>query len=162
MSSNANTPPEDTTTEGDAGLANLQQQVQADEQAEMEELSQAERMKQKIMRDRGEVDEDAPPVHIDHDGYEFAFRPLSKKTRVWAENMMFDFIGFDEEALKDSDRAEEFRAVKERTTELPAEYAVDEAFQDPQFWNDLFDLEERMSIIRRVMERQDEREGNRR
>jgi hypothetical protein len=159
--SNANTLPENATTEGDAGLSNLQQQVQAEEQAEQEEAAKGERMKQQIMRDRGEVDEDAPPIYIEHDQYEFAFRPFPKKVKVWAENMMFDFIGFDEETLENSDRAEEFRSVKERTVEVPAEYAVDEAFQDEEFWNDWFDLEERMGIIRRVMERQDDRAGNR-
>ena len=150
------------TTAGDEGFQALVDTAR-EEQAEHErDLTEAEKQKRRIMRDRGEVDPTAPPVTLTHDGYEFAFAPMPKTVRTWVENTSFQFLGVDEATLtEDTARGQEMRQVKDRTATLLAEHSS-AATYDAEFWHDYFGVEERMELIAAVLDRQDAREGNRR
>lgn len=160
---------EESTTEdapanlsGDAGLEQLMDEAASEEREREERLTEAEKQKRKIMRERGEVDPDAAPIHLTHDGYDFEFSPFPKKVRVWVENTSFEFLGIDEETLADDpDRGEEMRSVKDQTAML-LEQSSKAAAYDADFWSEWFGVEERMSLIKDILDRQDEREGNRR
>lgn len=150
------------TISGDEGMQVLAESVQAQEAARERELTEAEKQKRRIMRDRGEVDPNAPPVTVTFDDYEFAFTPYPQKVRTWIENTSFEFLGLDEDSLADDpERGAEMRAVKDKTASLLAEHARAAAY-DEAFWADWFGVEERMRLINLVLERQDRREGNRR
>ena len=158
----------ETTISGDEGLQTLVDTAHEQEAERERELTAAEKQKRRIMRDRGEVDPTAPPVTVtwevidDEDDYQFAFSPMPKKVRAWVENTSFEFVGLDEETLReDTTRGQEVREVKDRTASLLAEHSR-AATYDAEFWHDYFGVEERMQLINAVLSQQDAREGNRR
>lgn len=151
---------DETGISGDAGFERLVDQAQEDEQAEQQRLTEAEKQKQRIMAERSAVDEDARPVTVHVGNYEFEFTPLPKKVRVWVENSSFEFLGFDEDELRDHpERGADFREVNQRTVDILAEHAPASAY-DAEFWREYFGIEERMSIINDILEAADERAGN--
>ena len=154
------------TTAGDEGFQALVDTAREQEAEQERELTEAEKTKRRIMRERDTVDKTAPPIHLTVEGEEqdhkIAFSPMPQKVRVWVENSSFEFFGVDEETLtEDTARSQELRQIKDRTASLLAEYSRAAAF-DAAFWHDYVGVEERMELIGAVLDRQDAREGNRR
>ena len=154
------------TTAGDEGFQTLVDTAREEKAASERELTEAEKTKRRIMRERGKVDKTAPPIHLTVEGeeqdHEIAFSPMPQKVRVWVENTSFEFLGLEEEALEeDTARGQEIRQVKDRTASLLAEHSRAATF-DAAFWHDYVGVEERMELIGAVLDRQDAREGNRR
>lgn len=150
---------DDSGITGEAGFERLVGEAAAEEREQQERLTEAEKQKQRIMRERSAID-DATPVEIDVDGYSIVFDPLPKKARVWMENSSFEFLGFDEDELRDHpEKGKQFRDVASRTVDILATSAQAAAY-DADFWREWFALEERMGVISDILDAQDEQAGN--
>jgi hypothetical protein len=146
---------------GDEGFKALVESAKDEASEERKRLTEAEKQKRKIMRERAAVDESAAPIPASIDGWDFDFAPFPETVRVWIEDTSFEFIGMDERSLQDDpERGQKLLEVKERQAELLEEHSK-AATYDAEFWANLFSVEERMELIKQVIEQQDERAGNR-
>jgi hypothetical protein len=162
MSDSDTTSTTEAAISGDAGFEALVEDAAATEREQEQRLTEAEQQKRAIMRERSAVDESAAPIPASVGDWDFEFAPFPETVRVWLEDTSFEFLGIDEESLQaDPERARKLRDVKERQADLLEEHSKAAAY-DAEFWRRYFGVEERMALIQQVIERQDERAGNRR
>ena len=143
------------------GVAKAREQAREQIADQQRELSEAEKQKRRVMEAKTRVDPDEPPVSVsapDDEVYEFDVLPEAR--RIWVENTMLDFVGFDEEDLT-GEQGQRMREVKNEVNNILGEHAVADAF-DSEFWANYYGVEAKFTLVNDIHERAEERAGNRR